>query len=91
MARAVEMRIYGKVFNVGFRRYVHRYAIEYGIKGFVENELSTESVHVVAEGDSTALDLFAALCSHGTPYSIVTRVEICETLPRHFEGFEQIR
>lgn len=91
MARTVEMRIYGRVFSVGFRRYVHRYALENRIVGFVENEVSTGSVHIVAEGEDDNLDAFVALCSHGTPYSIVTRVEVSETNPRHFESFGQIR
>ena len=91
MARNVEMRIYGRVFNVGFRRYVHRYAIENKINGYVENELQTGSVHIVAEGEDSNLDVFVALCSHGTPYSIVTKVEIHETDFRHFDGFAQIR
>ena len=91
MVRTVEIRIYGKVFNVGFRRYVHRYAIENRINGFVENDLESGSVHIVAEGEADNLDNFVALCAHGTPYSIVTKVEMHERGSRHFDGFAQMR
>jgi len=91
MRRCVEIRIYGRVFNVGFRRYVHRYAIDNNISGFVENELATGAVHVVAQGEDSDIECFIALCKHGTPYSIVSRVEINETNPRDFSCFEQIR
>ncbi len=91
MVKAVEIRIYGKVFNVGFRRYVHRYALENSIKGFVENEMETGSVHVVAEGDSESMERFVAQCSHGTPYSIVNKVDVGEIEPQHYAIFEQIR
>ena len=51
MRKACEIRIYGRVFNVGFRRYVFRYATEYDIVGFVENDWDDESVHIIAEGE----------------------------------------
>ena len=91
MIKSVEIRIYGKVYNVGFRRYVHRYAVDNGVMGYVENERQTGSVHIVAEGDSESLERFVALCSHGTPYSIVTKVDVDEIEPRHYDSFEQIR
>lgn len=91
MKRSVEIRIYGKVFNVGFRRYVHRYALENNIVGYVENEWATGSVHIVAQGEDSDLDEFVALCKHGTPYSIVDRVEISDTSSGDFVCFEQRR
>jgi len=91
MKRAVEIRIFGKVFNVGFRRYVHRYAIENNIAGYVENELVTGSVHIIAQGEDHDLDAFFALCKHGTPYSVVERVEVAEVNLIDFVCFEQKR
>ncbi len=50
MKRACSIRIYGHVFNVGFRRYVHRYAAETNVCGYVENDLADQCVHIEAEG-----------------------------------------
>ena len=62
MTKAYEIRIYGRVFNVGFRRYVHRYAIANNIVGFVENDYGNACVHIEAEGEEQDLDRFTLLC-----------------------------
>ena len=92
MTKAYEIRIYGRVFNVGFRRYVHRYATEYNIIGFVENDWEDESVHIIAEGEEKDLDRFTVLCGEGTPYSLVTdmKIESLEVSGKYLD-FRQIR
>ena len=55
--KAYSIRIYGRVFNVGFRRYVHRYAMQCNIKGYVENDHDDGSVHIEAEGTEEDLEL----------------------------------
>ena len=76
MTQAYDIRIYGRVFNVGFRRYVHRYAVECNIVGYVENDHADDCVHIVAEGEEKDLNRFSILCGEGTPYSIVTNMKI---------------
>ena len=50
MTKAYSIRIYGRVFNVGFRRYVHRYGLQCHVVGYVENDRADGSVHIEAEG-----------------------------------------
>ena len=92
MRKACEIRIYGRVFNVGFRRYVFRYATEYDIVGFVENDWDDESVHIIAEGEEKDLDRFTMLCGEGTPYSLVTNMMIKpKEISDNYKEFRQIR
>ncbi|MCQ2302086.1 MAG: acylphosphatase [Bacteroidales bacterium] len=92
MTRAYEIRIYGRVFNVGFRRYVHRYAVECNIVGYVENDHADDSVHIVAEGEEKDLNRFSILCGEGTPYSIVTDMKIeAKESSGNYIDFRQIR
>ena len=72
MIKAYDIRIYGRVFNVGFRRYVHRYGLQCNLTGYVENDYADDSVHVVAEGEEKDLDQFTLLCGEGTPYLLLT-------------------
>ena len=92
MTKAYDIRIYGRVFNVGFRRYVHRYAVECSIVGYVENDHADDCVHIVAEGEEKDLNRFAILCSEGTPYSIVLDLKIEVIEPSEiYSDFQQIR
>lgn len=90
--KAYSIRIYGRVFNVGFRRYVHRYALQCNVKGYVENDHSDGSVHIEAEGTEEDLTRFTILCGEGTPYSKVIdmKIEAKEALGR-YSDFQQIR
>ena len=92
MTQAYEIRIYGRVFNVGFRRYVHRYAVECNIVGYVENDHAGDCVHIVAEGEEKDLNRFSILCGEGTPYSIVTDMKIeAKESSGNYIDFRQIR
>ena len=80
------------MFNVGFRRYVHRYAIDCGINGYVENDRADDSVHIEAEGEEKDLDRFTLLCGEGTPYSYITDMKIKAVAPTgKYDGFQEIR
>ena len=89
---AYSIKIYGRVFNVGFRRYVHRYALQCNIKGFVENDHEEGCVHIEAEGEEDDLVKFSILCGEGTPYSniIDIKIEAKEPTGRYYD-FQQIR
>ena len=92
MTKAYDIRIYGHVFNVGFRRYVHRYAIDCNVTGYVENDYADDSVHVVAEGEEKDLERFTLLCGEGTPYSFITNMKINAVEPTgEYIDFQQIR
>ena len=92
MIKAYDIRIYGRVFNVGFRRYVHRYGLQCNLKGYVENDRADESVHIVAEGEDKDLDRFTLLCGEGTPYSYITDIKIdLVDATGQYDDFQEIR
>ena len=92
MIRAYDIRIYGHVFNVGFRRYVHRYALQCNVVGYVENSNVDDCVHIEAEGEEKDLDRFILLCGEGTPYSYITDMKIEAVAPTgKYSDFNEIR
>ena len=92
MIKAYDIRIYGRVFNVGFRRYVHRYGLQCNLKGYVENDRADESVHIVAEGEEKDLEHFTILCGEGTPYSYIVDMKIEAVEPTgKYDCFQEIR
>ena len=92
MIKAYDIRIYGHVFNVGFRRYVHRYGLQCNLTGYVENDYADDSVHIVAEGEEKDLDHFTLLCGEGTPYSFITDMKIkAVDVTGNYVDFQEIR
>ncbi|MCR5645430.1 MAG: acylphosphatase [Bacteroidales bacterium] len=90
--KAYSIRIYGRVFNVGFRRYVHRYALQCNVVGYVENDHDDGCVHIEAEGAEDDLVRFSILCGEGTPYSKVVDIKIETKGPSEsYSDFEEIR
>ncbi len=69
----IDASVRGRVQGVGFRYFVLREAEYLGLDGFVANERDG-SVHVVAEGAATSLDLLLERLREGAPASIVERV-----------------
>lgn len=92
MTKTYDIRIYGRVFNVGFRRYVHRYALQCNVNGYVENDHADGSVHIEAEGEEKDLDHFTLLCGEGTPYSLITdmKIKAIATIDKYTD-FQEIR
>ena len=92
MIKAYDIRIYGHVFNVGFRRYVHRYGLQCNVKGYVENDHADGSVHIEVEGEEKDLDRFTLLCGEGTPYLYIVDMKIEAWEPTgKYDGFIEIR
>ena len=90
--KAYSIRIYGRVFNVGFRRYVHRYALQCNVNGYVENDRAENCVHIEAEGKENDLVRFSILCGEGTPYSKVIDMKIEAKEPTgNYTDFQEIR
>jgi hydrogenase maturation protein HypF len=62
------IRLRGHVQGVGFRPYIYRLAHEFGITGWVQNQLG--EVEVLAQGDEHILDAFQdAILDHAPPLS----------------------
>ena len=90
--KANSIRIYGRVFNVGFRRYVHRYAMDCSVVGYVENDHAEGCVHIEAEGEEDDLVRFSILCGEGTPYSKVIDMKVEAVEPTgKYKDFRAIR
>ena len=92
MTKAYSIRVYGRVFNVGFRRYVHRYGLQCQLVGYVENDYAGDCVHIEAEGEETNLEHFTLLVGEGTPYSYITDMKIEAVEPTgKYNDFDEIR
>lgn len=80
------LRVTGIVQGVGFRPFVHRLAARHAIAGFVLN--NGAGVVIEAEGDTPALDAFAAsLVSDAPPLARVEAVAVEAVAPRGDRGF----
>ena len=69
----LHLRVYGRVQGVGFRFACCREARALGLVGWVRNR-PDDSVEIVAEGPSAALDAFQAWCAKGPAFARVDRV-----------------
>jgi acylphosphatase len=86
LKKSYRITVSGKVQNVGFRFYTARTALEFGIAGFVKNELDG-TVYIEAEGEATALDSFTEWCRRGPEWARVDRFEVQEQPVMGFKGF----
>jgi hydrogenase maturation protein HypF len=76
--RAVEVRIRGVVQGVGFRPFVHRLALEHGVRGWVRNEAGV--VRIRAEADGFALEPFlAGLRTQAPPLAHIDTLDVAPT------------
>jgi acylphosphatase len=66
--------VFGEVQGVGFRAFVLRRGMTYGLTGWVRNRWDG-SVELVAEGPRAALETLLADVQQGTSASTVDRVE----------------
>jgi acylphosphatase len=67
-------QVFGDVQGVGFRAFVFRRALSYGLTGWVRNR-SDGSVELLAEGPRTALETLLSDATAGPSGSTVDRVE----------------
>jgi acylphosphatase len=86
MKKAVSIRVYGKVQNVGFRFYTVKAAIQFDINGYVKNE-PDGSVYIEAEGEPADLDTFRDWCRQGPQWSRVDRMEVQEIPVAGYKDF----
>jgi acylphosphatase len=85
--RTVHIRIEGRVQAVGFRAYVERNALALGLEGWVRNR-HDGSVEAVFQGPDETVTEMLALCRHGPPASVVTKVETIGEGVGTVSGFE---
>ncbi len=65
-------------------------ADQLGVKGFVRNETNGD-VFIVAEADSTMLDMFVEWCHEGAEHAVVTAVEVHNGELKNYRNFEVVR
>jgi len=85
--RSFQLKVFGLVQGVWFRKHTKEKALELGINGFVKNE-SDGSVYIEAEGDANILHKFTEWCHTGYPHSKVDKVEVTEQPMKNFKAFE---
>lgn len=89
MQKSLNITIYGKVQNVGFRYYTNKNARTLGIKGFVKN-MPDGSVYVEAEGDADIMNTFLEFCKNGPLWSRVDKINVQEAPEKNFGNFRII-
>jgi len=87
MARAVTVRVTGRVQGVSFRWYAQQEAVRLGVRGWVRNE-PDGSVTAHLEGDAGAVDAMVAWCRRGPSSAAVRDVAVTEVAPSGAERFE---
>lgn len=86
MPRHLNVRIYGRVQGVFFRRSARRKARQLGIKGFARNE-DNGTVYLEAEGEEKNLNQFTDWCRLGPFLASVKKIEVGESEIKNFNDF----
>ena len=81
MLKAFQVRVYGRVQRVGYRRFVLDSAQELGLSGHVKNE-KNGSVTVFAQGDEAILEKFIEMLKSPPPPAYVKSIDVREAKPR---------
>jgi len=81
MLKAFQVRVYGRVQRVGYRRFVLDSAQELGLSGYVKNE-KNGSVTVFAQGDEAILEKFIEMLKSPPPPAYVKSIDVKEAKPR---------
>ncbi len=82
-----QLRVYGNVHAVGYRRYVQAKAQELGIIGLVRNQ-PDGTVYIEIAGGEPALQQFIQWCREGSPTARVSKVKVAKAEPKHYPNFE---
>lgn len=80
------IQVFGKVHGVLFRVSTKEIALQYGLKGWVRNELDG-SVLIEVSGDSDSIEKLVEWSHTGSAAAIVERVEVTSIPFRKFEDF----
>lgn len=80
--------ISGFVQGVGFRQFLKRLALKFGLTGWVRN-LKDNRVEAVFQGNKENIEKIISICKKGPFLSEVKNVEVIwEDINQNFEGFE---
>jgi len=90
MLKAFQVRVYGRVQRVGYRRFVLDSAQELGLSGYVKNERDG-SVTVFAQGDEAILEKFIEMLKSPPPPAYVKSIDVKEAKPRQAMKYFTIR
>jgi acylphosphatase len=80
------IKVTGKVQNVGFRYATLQSAQKHNIKGFVQNQ-HDGSVYIEAEGDDPEINHFLQWCYEGPTWARVENVSVSESNTESYEEF----
>ena len=83
----LNIRVFGRVQGVWFRRSAQLEAQRLGVSGSARNE-SDGSVYIEAEGSEEQLELFLKWCHRGPELAQVSRIEEKSGKVIDIEGFE---
>lgn len=86
MAKAVSVKVTGRVQGVAFRWYAVQEAERLGVRGWIRNE-PDESVAGHFEGSDDAVDALVGWCRHGPSYASVSHVAVMEAGPTGADEF----
>lgn len=87
MAKAVTVKVTGRVQGVSFRWYALHEAERLGVHGWVRNE-PDGSVGGHFEGDDQAVDSMIEWCRHGPSYASVRHVAVTEAQTTGADAFD---
>jgi acylphosphatase len=83
----INLRVYGRVQGVWYRKSTREKAITLGINGFVKN-VEDGSVYIEAEGPDKPLKTFVEWCKKGPQYAVVAKIEIEESTVKSYKSFD---
>ncbi|MCX6244824.1 MAG: acylphosphatase [Bacteroidetes bacterium] len=86
----VDIRVYGKVQETGYRFSAMQAAYRYGVFGIVQY-VPDGSVYIEAEGAAENLDLFVSWCQRGPSWARVKNVLVEEGAVLSYTAFDIIR
>jgi len=90
MLKAFQVRVYGRVQRVGYRRFVLDSAQELGLSGHVKNE-KDGSVTIFVQGDEAILEKFIEMLKSPPPPAYVKSIDVREAKPRQAMKYFTIR
>ena len=85
-AKALHIRVHGRVQGVWFRASAQNKASELDLRGWVQNA-PDGSVEIHAEGADESLDHFVLWCREGPPSAEVSRLDIDSVTVENFSTF----
>lgn len=91
MVDARKIIVIGLVQGVGFRPFIHRIAVKYGLNGYVRN-IGGSEVEIWVEGNSSSIrDFIEEIRSNHPPPAIIEEIVISQEEPRGYTGFSILK